>query len=157
MRSRRSPAGTALVAASLILLSTTPAPAQATAGRQHTAKPAAGAMDWTPTLRPFDARREKVRRNLTGAQRSAVLNNCWPGYLCVAAGEGDGQHTVYELWYCSERSLTNFIDAGAVNNNQHGVVKALLKDRNGIPVREIPSDHVTYGVEWYPIYFIQPC
>lgn len=148
--------GPAVIAAFTILLT---ASSIAAPTAQATRTPPAETAAWTPVLTPLDPRRETVKRNLSGADRSALLNDCWPGYLCVAAGEGDGQHTVYELYYCTERSLSNFIDAGALNNNQAGNAVTRLKDQQGRVRRSIAANEPerVVGVDWRPIWYIDPC
>lgn len=116
-----------------------------------------GVAAWTPVISPIDGRKETVKRNLTTDQRNRLLHDCWSGYLCVAAGQGDGRHTVWELWYCGERSLSNMIDAGAIHNSQIGVsAVARLLDQN-----KQERDHVDPGqekaVDWRPIYYLRPC
>lgn len=116
-----------------------------------------GIAAWTPVISPINARKETVKRNLTTDQRNRLLDDCWSGYLCVAAGQGDGKHTVWELWYCGERSLSNMIDAGAINNRQNGPdAVARLLDRN-----KHERDHVNpknkKAVDWGPIYYLIPC
>lgn len=126
-------------------------------GGEPAGAPAAGAMDWRPTLTPFDSGQERVRRNLTGAQRNAILNNCLPGYACVAAGEGDGQHTVYELYFCTQRQLSNFINAGAVYNNQGGGPQIVLRHKDGSHYLTIYRMFEIVGVKWGPAWFLDPC
>jgi hypothetical protein len=127
-------------------------------GQARSSTSGVGAMDWAPTLTPFDPFEEKVHRNLNGTQRSSLLNNCWPGYLCVAAGEGDGQHTVYELYWCGERSLSNFIDAGAAANNQSGGAVAVLRKLDRSVYQKIPADPIKIvPVDWRPVWYLDPC
>ncbi|ATW51223.1 hypothetical protein CGZ69_28625 [Streptomyces peucetius subsp. caesius ATCC 27952] len=38
----------------------------------------------------------------------------------MSVGQGDGKHSVFHLFKCDTRSLSNFIDALAVLNNQTG-------------------------------------
>ncbi|NRQ34516.1 hypothetical protein HII36_22080 [Nonomuraea sp. NN258] len=157
MKHLRSPARAAAVVVILFSMFAVSTSAQATAGRKGTDEPAVGAMAWTPTLTPFDSTRERVYRNLSGTARNYWLTFCRAGYLCVAAGQGDGLHTVYHLYYCGERSLRNFIDAGAVRNRQTDEAVARLKDISRVTKREIPADGAIHGVDWRPIYYLDPC
>jgi len=146
----------AAVAVLFAVLSTNATAARA-AETKETARSDVGVAAWTPVISPIDSRKETVKRNLTTEQRNNLLNDCWSTYLCVAAGQGDGRHTVWELWYCTERSLSNMIDAGAINNRQVGSdAVARLLDQNK---RE--RDHVDPGdskaVDWRPIYYLRPC
>ncbi|WP_036963486.1 hypothetical protein [Promicromonospora kroppenstedtii] len=72
---------------------------------------------WTPNVSPLLSQ-EAAGRNLTTADRNAALHNCPRLYACVAVGQGDGRHTVFFLYHCDTRTLTNFIDAGAITNRQ---------------------------------------
>lgn len=116
-----------------------------------------GTMAWTPVISPIDARRETVKRNLTGAQRNALLNDCWPGYLCVAAGQGDGRHTVWELYYCTRRSVSNFIDAGGMTNHQGGGAVAMTLDRSFKVIDRIPPDNRKHAFNAYATWYIHVC
>lgn len=107
-------------------------------------------------LTPFSSP-ESVYRDQTTARRNSRLAACPSGYLCAAAGQGDGLHTVYYLYHCTQRSLSNFIDAGAVRNNQVGGAVAVLKNSAGSIIRTIPADGVTKSVDWLPVYFLDPC
>lgn len=133
------------------------APAAQAAEQRGTAA-GAGTLAWTPGLTPLDPYKETVKRNLTTEERNNALHDCWPGYLCVAAGQGDGRHTVYELWYCTRRTLSNFLGAGAVTNNQNGTAPAYLLNRNKIVVSTIPSDNKTRRISsWDPVWYIDVC
>lgn len=134
-----------------MLTALAPAAAQATTP-QNTGFTAAG---WTPGL-PLAGPKERVNRNVDGLTRDRMLENCAGGYLCVAVGQGDGLHTIFELWYCNERSLTNFIDAGEIHNNQTGGAVAWLLGSSHNQL-----DHVNAGVQkdvdWAPIWYLKPC
>ncbi|MEU5882843.1 hypothetical protein [Spirillospora sp. NPDC047279] len=127
-------------------------------GERQSSRPGVGAMAWYPSLTPFYADKEKKRSNLTGAQRSAALNNCPNGYLCIAAGEGDGRHTVYELYYCPQRALSDFIDAGAVVNNQTWDAWVVLERKDGSQIGgPIAPWNKIVPVNWRPVWYIDPC
>ncbi|MFD0683322.1 hypothetical protein [Actinomadura fibrosa] len=145
------------VAFSASAVSAAPARAADPGGGARSGASGTRAPDWTPTLTPFSPGQERVHRNLSGPQRQNYLENCGPKYLCVAAGEGDGQHTVYELYYCTERSLSNFIDAGAAANSQFGAT-AILRRRDRSVFQRIPPDpNKVVGVDWYPVWYLDPC
>ncbi|TDB88740.1 hypothetical protein E1264_10495 [Actinomadura sp. KC216] len=82
---------------------------------------AAGTSAWTPQIHPLLSG-EWVQRNVSSADRNAALALCaWAdGIACVSVGQGDGKHSVFHLFKCDTRSLSNFIDALAVLNNQTG-------------------------------------
>jgi hypothetical protein len=115
------------------------------------------AMAWTPVISPIDPGKETVKRNKTTAERNALLNDCWSGYLCVAAGQGDGRHTVWELWYCTQRTVSNFIDAGAMTNHQTGGKVAQTLDKDFLVVDRIPPDNKPHATDIWPVYYIDPC
>lgn len=145
----------AAACAALLSVSALAAPAARAA---ETRDDIGAAAAWTPSLVPFYGEVEEVFRNLNGAQREFYLQFCPDGKVCLAAGEGDGQHTVYRLYRCTERGLTNFIDAGAIANNQYGDAHVRLLGKNheliGVPV---PADDVKREVNWRPIWYIDVC
>ncbi|MEU6076045.1 hypothetical protein [Micromonospora sp. NPDC047074] len=145
-----------LVAAFAALLSVSALAAPAARAAEPRGDVAAAA--WTPSLVPFYGEVEQVYRNLNGSQRQFYLQYCPNGRVCLAVGEGDGQHTVYRLYRCTERGLTNFIDAGAIVNNQVGDAHVRLLGKNhellGVPV---PADDVKREVNWGPIWYIDVC
>jgi hypothetical protein len=100
---------------------------------------------------------EHVYRNQTNAQRSSRLNNCRSGYLCIAVGQGDGRHAVFELYYCSERRLGNAIDVGALNNNQTGNVRAWFAAADGKTWAYFPADGTPAPFNPYPYDYLRPC
>ncbi|NKZ08164.1 hypothetical protein [Actinomadura latina] len=164
MRYPRMPAASAAlfaVIAALQVMFPVGAPAAHAAEKKDGGRPGASdarTLAWTPSLTPLDSRKERVKPNLTTEQRNNLLHNCWSGYLCVAVGEGDGQHTVFELWYCTRRTLSNFLGAGAVTNNQYTVYPAVLRDRNYITRMTIPTNNVPTRVDdWGPIWYIDVC
>lgn len=145
----------ATAAALFSVLSMFAPPAQA-AAPASAARGDVSVAGWTPVITPLDARKERRKPNLNGQQRDLALNECNSGYLCVAAGQGDGLHTVWELWYCGERSLTNMIDAGHINNRQFGGATARLYDQNR-GLRDSIAEGTRADVHWRPIYYLDPC
>ncbi|GAA1667123.1 hypothetical protein GCM10009745_06740 [Kribbella yunnanensis] len=83
-----------------------------------------GATAWTPQLSWMDSQ-EFVWRNVPTGQRDAKLRNCSVanGIACVSVGQGDGMHSIFHLFRCGDRTLSNFIDALAVKNHQTGGVE----------------------------------
>lgn len=151
----------AFIAAFTVLLSvfsiTTPtARAAETKGEGRSSTPDAGGISWTPEITPVYWDRELVYFNMSTTQRNHILHNCPTYYLCVAAGEGDGDHSIYLLYYCAERTLSNFLGDGAIFNNQVGVPQVGLADRNkkytyhDVDIRGI-------RVDWDPVYYLKPC
>lgn len=76
---------------------------------------------WTPQIYPLLSG-EWVKRDVSGAQRDSELITCsWAsGIACVAVGQGDGKHSIFHLYQCDTRTLSNFVDALSVRNNQTG-------------------------------------
>lgn len=117
---RKKAATTALtmIATALLVVPLAQAPAQAApAAPAGTAGPTA----WTPEIYPLFSG-EWVRRNVSSADRNSMLALCAAadGIACVSVGQGDGKHSIFHLYKCDTRSLSNFIDALAVRNNQTG-------------------------------------
>lgn len=149
-------AKTTVVAALAVLVSvlTMVVPAQAAAKETGDV----GVRAWTPGLTPLSpSPQETVKRNLTTAQRDNALADCWPGYLCVAVGQGDGKHTVWELYYCTRRSVTNFIDAGAMVSNQSRGTITRTRNQSLRVLDEIPADNKKHGFNAYDTWYIDVC
>ncbi|WP_437078004.1 hypothetical protein [Streptomyces sp. enrichment culture] len=96
-------------------------PLAAQAPAQAAPDVATGTAAWTPEIYPLFSG-EFVWRDVTSAERDDTLKTCaWAsGIACVSVGQGDGRHSVFHLFKCDTRSLSNFIDALAVLNNQTG-------------------------------------
>ncbi|MEV1044073.1 hypothetical protein [Streptomyces sp. NPDC049916] len=91
--------------------------ASATAAPSIAVEPAA----WTPGISPlYTDKGEFVTRNVSSADRNTALVLCSQadGIACISVGQGDGRHSVFHLFRCETRSLSNFIDGLAVRNNQ---------------------------------------
>ncbi|MDX3568490.1 hypothetical protein [Streptomyces sp. ID05-47C] len=99
-------------------------PLAAQAPAQAAPNVAAGTAAWTPEIYPLFSG-EWVKRNVSGAQRDSELIWCSlaSGVACVAVGQGDGMHSIFHLYKCDTRSLSNFIDALSARNNQTGGAK----------------------------------
>jgi hypothetical protein len=82
---------------------------------------ATGTAGWTPQIYPLFSG-QWVKRNVSTAQRDNELIWCSlaSGIACVAVGQGDGMHSIFHLFKCDTRSLSNFIDSLSVRNNQTG-------------------------------------
>lgn len=117
----------------------------------------AGIAAWTPNITPLHTEnmREFAFRNRTTAQRNALLEDCPEGRACIAVGQGDGLHTVFRLYYCDARTLTNFIDAGAINNNQTDDAVVVFTGPGAIG-RHYPDGEV-HGFNPYPYDHVDPC
>jgi hypothetical protein len=100
---------------------------------------------------------EHVWGDLTTAERNEKLNNCRSGRVCLAVGQGDGNHTVFELYYCGERSLTDFMGAGAITNNQSGGAAVRLENKDGVVVSTIPANNTPTRIYWDPVWYLTPC
>ncbi|PWR07309.1 hypothetical protein DKT68_19830 [Micromonospora acroterricola] len=117
-------------------------------------------MAWAPWVEPwFPDNRELRYGGQRLDDRNRLINNCPSGFLCLAAGEGNGLHTVYYLYACSERSLSNFIGDGAVANSQTGNPgpRAILKRQDKSTERVIGPGNDPVRVDWDPVYYIDPC
>ncbi|WP_062353300.1 hypothetical protein [Herbidospora yilanensis] len=79
------------------------------------------------------------------------------GFACITVGNGDGTHTGFPMYKCGWRKVYNFINAGALVNNQYGGVRVRLYNasqteiasygngRHGIP------NEILYATEWISI------
>lgn len=96
-------------------------PLAAQAPAQAAPNVASETAGWTPGIYPLFSG-EWVKRDVSGAQRDSELLMCSlaSGIACVAIGQGDGKHSIFHLFKCDTRSLSNFIDALSVRNNQTG-------------------------------------
>lgn len=151
----------AIVAAFVVLLSVLSmsvptARAAETKGEGRSSAADAGVMAWTPSLSPLHWLYESVAHHVTTEERNNFLHTCKSGHACVAAGEGNGLHTVYFLYTCTERSLSNFIGDGAVANNQTDSAQVVLKRQDGSTAQVIDAVS-TERVDWDPIYYLDPC
>lgn len=124
-------------------------------------KSGAGALAWRPSLSPIDTSddRETENRDQTTQDRNTFVDNCPSGNLCLAAGQGDGRHTVWKLYYCTRRTLSQFNGDGAIYNNQTGGASTILLDKNG---RAIPNwGTIAAGqkvrVTWDKVWYIDVC
>lgn len=151
MRTRQKLLVALLALVPLVLLAT---PAQAAgAGTGTTAA-------WFTNLTPhYPQYGEDVWIKVNTDKRNAALHSCARGFVCVAAGEGNGYHDVWFLYDCTQRTLSNFIGDGALTNNQTGNARVVLKDQYGKTVRTIDADNTPtpVRVDWDPVYYLDPC
>ncbi|MFM9691933.1 hypothetical protein [Streptomyces europaeiscabiei] len=119
MRLRRISKRAAAMAVTMIAAVALPLAAQAPA--QAATNVAAGTTAWTPEIYPLFSG-ESVLRNVPSNGRDELLSACAGsnGIACVSVGQGDGKHSIFHLYKCDTRSLSNFIDALAVVNHQTG-------------------------------------
>lgn len=117
MRLRRISRRAAAMAVTMIAAVALPLAAQAPA--QAATNVAAGTTAWTPEIYPLFSG-ESVERDVSSFTRDARLRACAlrNGIACVSVGQGDGKHSLFHLYKCDTRSLSNFIDALAVVNHQ---------------------------------------
>lgn len=138
IRKRAAGMAVTLIAAVLVPLAAQ-APAQAAPNGT------VGTAAWTPEIYPLFSG-EWVQRNVSSADRNAALVACSlaNGIACVSVGQGDGKHSVFHLFKCDTRSLSNFIDALAVRNHQTGGAQVhFWGPRYDV---KIPADGVIYTV-----------
>jgi hypothetical protein len=144
----------AFAAAVVVLLTAAASPA----GADTTLEVRPGVSPFWPDGKNGKATKEYVTRNLDTEARNVYLRSCRVGYSCYAVGEGDGQHTFFELYYCGRRSLTNFLGRGAAVNNQTDDSFADLRNSEAELVQRIFPDNKPVSVDdWDPIWFIDPC
>ncbi|WP_157988071.1 hypothetical protein [Jiangella endophytica] len=144
----------------LSLLSLAAPPAEAADLNQLEGSPTAGEVgssSWTPGLSPFYSATEFVWHDQNGSQRQSRLESCPLGYLCLAAGQGDGRHTVYWLRECPERSIWNFMDAGAVINHQTGNAVAAFRYKSHALYWALRADNEIYPIAWRDVWYVDPC
>ncbi|MBE4738594.1 hypothetical protein [Streptomyces caniscabiei] len=96
-------------------------PLAAQAPAQAASNDTAGVTAWTPEIYPLFSG-ESVERDVSSLTRNIKLDYCAArnGIACVSVGQGDGKHSIFQLYKCDTRSLSNFIDALAVVNHQTG-------------------------------------
>ncbi|SDT45391.1 hypothetical protein [Jiangella sp. DSM 45060] len=139
------------------LLSTMALPAEADQPASSPAAGEVGTSSWTPGLSPFYSATERVWRGQDGPQRRSLLEACPLSYLCLATGEGNGRHTVYWLRECPERSIWNFIDAGAVVNHQTGGAVAGFRYQSHSLYWALGPNNVIHSIDWKPVWYVDPC
>ncbi|USQ85769.1 hypothetical protein NFX46_19615 [Streptomyces phaeoluteigriseus] len=144
IRTRAAAMVVTMVAAVLVPLAAQ-APAQAAPNA------AAGPTAWTPEIYPLFSG-ESVLRNVPSNGRDELLSACASsnGIACVSVGQGDGKHSIFHLYKCDTRSLSNFIDALAVVNHQTGGAQVHFWG----PSYEvyIPADNTRHTVPDYQTY-----
>ncbi|MGW2716952.1 hypothetical protein [Streptomyces sp. NPDC001492] len=126
-------------------------PLAAQAPAQAAPNVATGTAAWTPQIYPLFSG-EWVQRDVSSADRNAALATCaWAnGIACVAVGQGDGNHSIFHLFKCDTRSLSNFIDSLAVLNHQTGGAQVhFWGPRYQV---YIPADYKIYTVPDYATY-----
>ncbi|MFJ4784574.1 hypothetical protein [Streptomyces sp. NPDC088794] len=107
---KRAAATVATLIAAFLLPLAAQAPAQA------------AATAWTPGISPLYSG-EYVQRDVQGGDNAdQALKICAlaSGIACISVGQGDGKQSIFHLYRCGSRSLSNFIDALSVLNNQTG-------------------------------------
>jgi hypothetical protein len=90
---------------------------------------------WTPGISPlYSSEGESVERDVQGGDAAdKALKYCAfiaRGFACVSVGQGDGKQSIFRLYKCGQRSLSNFIDALSVVNNQTGGVEVRFRGPN---------------------------
>jgi hypothetical protein len=115
-------------------------------------------MAWTPIISPiFTEQEERLFRGVDTDLRNRLISMCPSRRLCVAAGEGIGLHSVFYLYYCTERSLTNFLGAGSAKNAQTGNATARFLNQNRVIRVSLTPHPDPVRIEWDPIYYLDPC
>ncbi|MFC5818690.1 hypothetical protein [Nonomuraea harbinensis] len=143
--------GLALVVPTMIVASTTSATATSTA---------IATAAWTPRVVPLYSGEPRMDLSFP-EMREEFLDICeteqFNGYACITVGDGDGTHTGFPMFKCGWRKVYNFINAGAVVNNQYGGARVRLYNasqaeiasygngRHGIP------NEILYATEWISV------
>ena len=149
MRLRRISKRAAAMVATTVAAVALPLAAQAPA--QAASNSTTGTAAWTPEIYPLLSG-ESVERDVSSLTRNIKLAYCAArnGIACVSVGQGDGKHSIFHLYKCDTRSLSNFIDALAVVNHQTGGAQVHFwgpRYQTYIPAdnsrHEVP-DHETY-------------
>ncbi len=141
----------------LALVTALSAGAPAAQAEESKAQGRTSAAAWEPWMQFFGPH-ETVTPDASTLLRDTMLHNCDSEYACLAAGEGDGEHTVFEVTYCKpdDRWVSNFIGDGAVANHQVNDAKVVLMDKNKKTLRTIDAGKIV-RVDWDPVYYIDVC
>ncbi|MGI5268562.1 hypothetical protein ACQEUU_05380 [Nonomuraea sp. CA-218870] len=147
--------GSALVVSTMIIAS----PASATAESRAVTNSVATAA-WAPRVVPLYSGEPRMDLSFP-EMRESFLDVCetedMNGYACITVGDGDGTHTGFPLFKCGWRKVYDFINAGALVNNQYGGARVRLYNasqaelvsygtgRHGIP------NEILYATEWIKI------
>lgn len=160
---RSRPRALTIVATLVVLFTAFPMtapPAQAAQTTRAGAPSSAdvGANAWTPRISPLYTDQEERRfDHVDTGQRNLLIDICPSGRFCVAAGEGNGLHTVFYLYRCTERSLANFIGDGSAKNVQTDNATARLLNQNRVVRVTLSPDPDPVRIDWDEIYYIDPC
>ncbi len=156
MKRRPGVASASVVVLALVTALSAGAPA-AQAKESESQGAGAGTAAWEPWMQFFGLH-ETVTPDASTLLRDTMLHNCDSEYACLAAGEGDGEHTVFEVTYCrpDDRWVSNFIGDGAVSNHQVNNAKVVLMDKNKKTLRTIDAGKIV-RVDWDPVYYIDVC
>ncbi|MFH9015412.1 hypothetical protein ACH4C6_29090 [Streptomyces sp. NPDC017943] len=112
---------TRVVAMVVAMIAAVLVPLAASAPAQAAQDGTAGTTAWTPQISPLFSG-EWVRRDVPADKRNSELIACSlaSGIACVAVGQGDGKLSIFHLFKCDTRSLSNFVDSLFARNNQTG-------------------------------------
>ncbi|MER8220261.1 hypothetical protein ABTZ58_06620 [Streptomyces sp. NPDC094143] len=113
--------GTRAAAMVVTMIAAVLVPLAVSAPAQAAQDGAAGTTAWTPQISPLFSG-EWVKRDVPADKRNSELLTCSlaSGIACVAVGQGDGKLSVFHLFRCETRSLSNFVDSLFARNNQTG-------------------------------------
>jgi hypothetical protein len=151
--------GLVLAVPTMIVASPTSATAASTTIDSRSATSSVAAA-WVPRVVPLHSGEPKIALD-SGAARVDFLDVCetedFNGFACITVGDGDGTHTGFPMYKCGWRKVYNFINAGALVNNQWGNVRVRLYNasqaelasygngRHGIP------NEILYATEWISV------
>ncbi|MEU8377872.1 hypothetical protein [Streptosporangium sp. NPDC048865] len=152
--------GLILVVPAMIAVSPTPATAASTTIDFRPVTHSVATAAWIPRVVPLYSGEPRMDLSFP-EMREEFLDVCetedFNGFACITVGDGDGTHTGFPMYKCGRRKVYNFINAGALVNNQYGGARVRLYNasqaelvsygngRHGIP------DEILYATEWISI------
>jgi hypothetical protein len=152
--------GLVLAVPTMIAASPTSATAAPTTIDSRSATNVLAPAAWNPRVVPLYSNETKVALDFPEA-RVRFLDLCqtedFNGYACITVGDGDGTHSGFAMFKCGWRKVYDFINAGALVNNQYGGARVKLYNasqaeiasygngRHGIP------NEILYATEWISI------
>ncbi|WP_433379963.1 hypothetical protein ACQPZX_14410 [Actinoplanes sp. CA-142083] len=118
------------------------------------------AAAWNPRVVPLYSNETKVALDSAEA-RKRFLDLCQTedlnGYACITVGDGDGTHSGFAMFKCGWRKVYDFINAGALVNNQYGGARVRLYNAAEAEIASygngrfgIPNE-ILYATEWISI------
>ncbi|MDN3027032.1 hypothetical protein [Streptomyces sp. S.PB5] len=152
--------GLVLAVLTMIALSPTSATAASTAIESRSATNVVAPAAWNPRVVPLYSGETKVALDSAEA-RKRLLDLCQTedlnGYACITVGDGDGTHSGFVMYRCGWRKVYDFINAGALVNNQYGGARVRLYNASQAEIASFGNgrfgitDEILYATEWISI------